>query len=308
VRIVSLVPSATEILFALGLDRSVVAVSHECDYPNEARARPRVTASEIPTDRLSSRDIEDAVARRLRDESPLYRVDVEALRALEPTLLVTQGLCDVCALPAQAVHRALRALPRQPAIVSLDANTVEGVLNSILVIGDAADAGSQARALVATLRARLARVHAAVAAATPRRVLGLEWLDPPYQCGHWIPEMIVLAGGVDAASRPGIPSVATTWDELCDTNPELIVAFPCGYGVERTAAEIESLCARGVWPSRLRGTPLAVVDSRYFTRPGPRIVDGVEILAALLHPDRTTGLSPLADRAVRWLEADSRTR
>jgi iron complex transport system substrate-binding protein len=300
VRIVSLVPSATEILFALGLGRSVVAVSHECDYPDEATQRPRITASEIATDRLSSRAIDEAVAQRMRDGSPLYRVDVEALRTLDPTLLITQGLCDVCALPAQAVDHAIRLLPRAPAIISLDANTVAGVLNSILTIGDATDTRAEAHAFVATLRARLARVTDAVASATPRRVLCLEWLDPPYQSGHWIPEMVTLAGGVDPASRPGIPSVATTWDELCATKPDVVVAFPCGRSVDRTVAEIETLRARGVWPSRLLDTPVVVLDSRYFTRPGPRIVEGVEMLASVLHPDRVTWVSPPAEQLVQW--------
>ena len=295
VRIVSLVPSATEILFALGLGDAVVAVSHECDYPAEAAERPRITASEIATDRLSNREIEDAVAARLHDGRPLYRIDAEALRALEPTLLITQSLCDVCALPVQAVHHALRLLTRTPAIVSLDATTVDGVLQSIVTIGEATTTAAAAHAIVADLRTRLDRVRDAVSTAPPRRVLCLEWLDPPYQCGHWIAEMVRLAGGTDAASRPGIPSVATTWDELCETNPELVVAFPCGCSVDRTVAEVENLRARGVWPSRLHNTPLVIADSRYFTRPGPRIVDGVELLASVLHPDRVTWVPHTAD-------------
>jgi iron complex transport system substrate-binding protein len=298
VRIVSLVPSGTEIVFALGVGHAVVAVSHECDYPGEARQRPRITTSEIETERLSSHAIDDAVAERLREGRPLYRIDAEALRALDPTLLITQGLCEVCALPAHAVHLAVRALGRQPAIVSLDATSVDGVLDSILTIGDATGTTPRAHSLVAAFGSRLDRVHEAVSIVPPRRVLCLEWLDPPYQCGHWIAEMVQRAGGVDSASRLGIPSVATTWDALCDTNPELVVAFPCGYSVERTLAEVQTLRARGIWPARLRGTPLVIIDSRYFTRPGPRIVDGVELLASVLHPDRVTWVPHAADRIV----------
>ena len=298
-RIVSLVPSATEILFALGLGESVAAVSHECEYPDAARRLPRITASEIPTNELSSHAIDDAVAQRLRDGLPLYRIDAAALQQYEPTLLITQGLCDVCALPAQAVHHAMRALTTRPEVISLDANTVDGVLSSIVTIGEATGAADRARALVAALRARLERVTRAVSDAAPRRVLCLEWLDPPYQCGHWIAEMVRMAGGSDPASRPGIPSVPTTWDELCDTNPDLVVAFPCGFGVDRTMAEVEALRARGAWPSRLQGIPLVIADSCYFTRPGPRIVDGIELLASVLHPDRVTWIAHTADQLVR---------
>jgi iron complex transport system substrate-binding protein len=299
-RIVSLVPSATEILFALGLGDSIAAVSHECEYPEAAKRLPRITASEIPTEELSSHAIDDAVAQRLRDGLPLYRIDAAALQAFAPTLLITQGLCDVCALPAQAVHHAMRALATRPEIISLDANTVDGVLNSIVTIGDATGTADRARALVAGLRARLTRVTSAVSDAAPRRVLCLEWLDPPYQCGHWIAEMVRLAGGSDPASRPGIPSVPATWDELCDTNPDLVVAFPCGFGVDRTTAEVEALRARGAWPTRLQSTPLVIADSCYFTRPGPRIVDGVELLASVFHPDRVTWVRAAADALVRY--------
>jgi iron complex transport system substrate-binding protein len=210
---------------------------------------------------LTSHAIDDAVAQRLRDGLPLYRIDAAALQRIAPTLLITQSLCDVCALPAQAVHHALRALAERPEIVSLDANTVDGVLGSIVMIGEATGTADCARALVAALRGRLERVTRAVSDAAPRRVLCLEWLDPPYQCGHWIAEMVRLAGGSDPASRPGIPSVPTTWDELCGTNPEIVVAFPCGFGVNRTMAEVEALRARGAWPTRLEGTPLVIADS-----------------------------------------------
>ncbi|MBI3490861.1 MAG: hypothetical protein HY047_03585 [Acidobacteria bacterium] len=159
---------------------------------------------------------------------------------------------------------------------------------------------ARAQALVAALRGRLERVRDAVSTTPPRRVLCLEWLDPPYQCGHWIAEMVRLAGGSDPASRPGIPSVATTWDALCDTNPELVVAFPCGCSVDRTVGEVDAMRARGAWPTRLRNTPLVIADSRYFTRPGPRIVDGVELLASVLHPDRVTWVPQPADRLVQW--------
>jgi len=297
-RIVSLVPAATEILFALGLGESVAAVSHECEYPADAKRLPRITASEIPTERLTSHAIDDAVAQRLRDGLPLYRIDAAALQRIAPTLLITQSLCDVCALPAQAVHHALRALTERPEIVSLDANTVDGVLGSIVMVGEATGTADCARALVAALRARLERVTRAVSDAAPRRVLCLEWLDPPYQCGHWIAEMVRLAGGSDPASRPGIPSVPTTWDELCGTNTEIVVAFPFGFGVDRTIAEVEALRARGAWPTRLEGTPLVIADSCYFTRPGPRIVDGIELLASVFHPDRVTWVSAAADALV----------
>lgn len=302
VRIVSLVPAGTEILFALGVGDHVVAVSHECDYPAAARHRPRITSSVVPTERLSSAAIDAAIRERVTARVPLYHVDTDRLSALGPTMLVTQSLCDVCALPAQAVHQVRGTLPNPPALVSLEARSLAEILESIVTLGEATGTRPRAQTMIDELQGRIARVRAAVAAERPRRVVCLEWLDPPYSCGHWIPEMVRLAGGIDAAGREGIPSVPTKWDALVTPEAELVVALPCGYSIDRTVAEMNRLARQADWGGRLRRMPVYVVDSAYFTRPGPRVVDGIELLASLFHPTRVTS-SLRVERAVEWAVA-----
>src|SRR5579863_8550979 len=200
-RIISLVPAGTEIVFALGLERDVVAVSHECDFPPQARDLPRLTHSAVGGTTLPSAEIDAAVSARKATGAPLYNIDAEQLASLAPDLILTQGLCDVCALPSRAVRTALAQMSPRPPIVSLDGHSIDDVLESIVEIGHATGRDACAEELVSTLRQRLARVVSAVANRPPVRVVCLEWLDPPYACGHWIPEMVSLAGGVDPLGR-----------------------------------------------------------------------------------------------------------
>ncbi len=299
-RIVSLVPAGTEILFALGLERDVVAVSHECDYPMEVNTLPRLTRSVIGRAGLTSAAIDAAVSARKAEGAPLYDIDAEQLASLAPDLILTQGLCDVCALPSRAVRAALMRMSPRPPVVSLDGRNVDGVLESILEIGRATRRDACAEALMSTLRQRLARVASAVRDRAPVPVVCLEWLDPPYACGHWIPEMVQLAGGVDLLGRPGLPSVPMSWSSVKNANAPTIMAMPCGYTLERALREVEAVAQQTEWKEAVGEAAVYVAaGGRYFTRPGPRLVTGIELLAASFHPDRVDWPLP-TDGLCRW--------
>jgi iron complex transport system substrate-binding protein len=287
-RIVSLVPAGTDIVCDLGLEASLVGISHECGA--EATSRPiRLTRSLVATESLTSAEIDAAVGDRAASGAPIYDVDVERLLALEPDLVVSQSLCDVCALPAHAVERVLAdAAPRVP-ILSLDGSSIDGMLQSIEAIGERTDCATRARELVAGLRARLRRVAEAVGGRERPRVICLEWLDPPYACGHWIPEMIDRAGGVDLLGRAGVPSAAVQWSDIERANPPTIIAMPCGYDLERARADVAQMTARDEWRRAIGDARVfAAAGGAYFTRPGPKLVTGIEVLAAVLHPDAVT--------------------
>ncbi len=299
-RIISLVPAGTEIAFALGLEGEVVAVSHECDYPPQARSLPRLTHSAVGGAGLTSAEIDAAVGARKAAGAPLYHIDAERLTALAPDVILTQGLCDVCALPSRAVRAALAHMSPRPPLVSLDGRSIDGVLESIVEIGRVTGQDSRAAELISTLRERLARVVSAVADRPPVRVVCLEWLDPPYACGHWIPEMVRLAGGEDPLGRPGIPSIPIAWSEVRDVRAPNIIAMPCGYSLERAVREVEVVAAQPAWQDAVGDAAVYVAaGGGYFTRPGPRLVIGVELLAAALHPDRVEWALP-TDGLSRW--------
>jgi iron complex transport system substrate-binding protein len=301
-RIISLVPAGTEIVFALGLGHDVVAVSHECDYPIQARSLPRLTQSAIGGAALTSAAIDAAVSARKATGAPLYHIDAEQLTALAPDLILTQGLCDVCALPSRAVRAALAQMSPRPPIVSLDGRSIDGVLESMLEIGHATGRDTCAEELVSTLRQRLARVVSAVADRPPVRVVCLEWLDPPYACGHWIPEMVHVAGGVDPLGRPGIPSIPISWSAVRDAQAPNIIAMPCGYTLERAVCEVGAVAAQPAWKEAVGDAVVYVAaGGGYFTRPGPRLVTGIELLAASFHPDRVDWPLP-TDGLCRWRE------
>ena len=288
-RICSFLPSATEILFALGLGDQVVGVTHECDYPPAARERPVVVHSTVDPAVLSSAEIEAAVRASLAGGPGLYVVDAEALRAAAADLIVTQDLCDVCALPAEAVTAAIAALPRQPKMVSLKPERLHEVLADIRRVGEAAGRGGEAGRLVAELTERITTVGKLTARLNHRpRVLCIEWFDPLYVGGHWIPEMVNLAGGMDAAGRAGEKSRILAWEEARAAGPEVIALIPCGFAPERIARELRSLERLPGWAAlpAVRSGRVYVTDaSAYFSRPGPRLVDGLEILAHFLHPE-----------------------
>jgi iron complex transport system substrate-binding protein len=283
VRIASLVPSATEMLFALGLGEQVVAVTHECDYPLEAAGKRHLTRSLVP-EGLSAGEI-DAEVRRLTGEGRhLYELDEAALAELDVDLIVTQAVCEVCAVSYDDVITVADRLPTRPRVISLDPSNLAEVLAEVPRLGEAAGVAERAIALRDGLERRLEAVRRAVAGVTRPGVLALEWLDPPFIGGHWVPEMIEIAGGEDVLGIAGQKSRTAEWDEIAASNPEVVVAMPCGWDarqarseVDAHAAEVAAIGAERIW---------TVDAAASFSRPGPRLVEGTELLAHLLHPDR----------------------
>ena len=293
-RIASLVPSATEALFALGLGDSVVAVTHECDFPPEVAGRPRLTRSVIPQG-LEAAEIDRRVREVTGGGQALYELDEPALARLEPDLIVTQALCAVCAVSFDDVRAVSARLPSRPRVLSLDPETLDQVLDDLLRLAAEAGVPAHGERLREELAGRLDRVRDSVAGLRRPRVAALEWLDPPYIGGHWVPEMIATAGGEDALGAPGERSRTATWKEIAAARPEIVVAMPCGLYVEE-AAEQARLHAERL-ESLGAATVVAVDAAASFSRPGPRLVDGVELLAHLLHPD-----SSPAPLGIGWRE------
>jgi iron complex transport system substrate-binding protein len=289
VRICSLVPAATEIVFALGLGDRVVGVTHECDWPPEATSRPVVTASMIDSDRLTSLEIDRAVSEAAGNGKPLYAIDEERWRELEADVVLVQELCDVCAVSRDEVDGLVRARPIDAEIIDVSPTTLGGVLATITALGVRLGAEGAADELTGGMRSRLERVRAALAEGdSVPRVFVCEWLDPPFSAGHWVPDMVDVAGGNDVASAPGEQSHRMTWDEVAALDPEVVVLAPCGFDLDRTITEIDLDALRGhllETAARREGKVFAVDANAYFSRPGPRLVDGVELLAHLLHPD-----------------------
>lgn len=282
-RIASLVPSATEMLFALGLGDQVVAVTHECDYPPEAAGKPHLTRSLVPAG-LSAGEIDAAVRRLAGEGRHLYELDEPALAELEVNLIVTQAVCEVCAVSYDDVVAVAKRLPSRPRVVSLDPSNLAEVLADVPRLGEAAGVADRAARLRADLERRLETVRRAVEGADRPTVLALEWLDPPFIGGHWVPEMIEIAGGEDVLGVAGRKSRTAEWDEIAAAKPEVVVAMPCGWDARQARSEVEGhardLAAVGadrIW---------AVDAAASFSRPGPRLVEGTELLAHLLHPDR----------------------
>src|SRR6185437_1745993 len=289
-RIVSLLPAATEMAFALGLADELVGVSHECDFPPAARLRPVVVQPAISLERLSQREIDAAVSQRLASGQSLYEIDEERLRRLQPDLVLTQDLCQVCAPSGNELAAALTALTPQPRILAMTPHTLEDVFDNLRQLGAATGRTAEAAELLARLRERLLIIRARLATNLPPpvRVLFLEWADPPYCGGHWVPEMIELAGGTDALARAGRDSVRLSWEEVQRWDPELLLLSPCGYRLEQALAQLPLLTAMPGW-SKLaavrHGQVFCVDAAAYFARPGPRVVDGAELLAHIIHPE-----------------------
>jgi iron complex transport system substrate-binding protein len=287
-RIASLVPSSTEMLFALGLGDRLVAVTHECDYPREAAGLPHLTRSVVP-EGLSAPEIDRAVRERTGAGLALYELDEPRLAELEPDLIVTQAVCAVCAVSYDDVVAAAGRLPSRPRVISLDPSTLDEVLADVPRLAEAAGAAAAGGALAEQATERIEAVRRAVAGAPQPRVAAIEWLDPLYVGGHWVPEMVELAGGADVLGAAGEKSRTIGWEELEAARPDVVVSMPCGYGTARAAEE--TLAARDRL-ARAGGRVVAVDASSYFSRPGPRLVDGVELLAHLLHPDRVPAPPP----------------
>lgn len=282
-RIVSLLPSTTEILFAIGAGAKVLGVTFECDYPPDARSRQVVSLPTMQTG-LSPAEIDAVVRERMAAGEELYRLDRDALRQIDPDLVITQDLCAVCAVDVNTVDAAMDFLGCDGRVLTIDPSTLDEVLASIATIGAATDIGESAERVVAALQARLDRVAAEIADLPRPRVAVLEWTDPPFNAGHWVPDMVAAAGGISVLGTSGSRSTQISWQDVSEAAPEVIVVAPCGYHLADARRLAAKVVAAGVLPS---GVPVWAVDAdSAFVRPGPRLVDGVEALAAICHPDR----------------------
>jgi iron complex transport system substrate-binding protein len=280
VRLVSLLPSATEIVYSLGLGDDLVGVTFECDEPSTARSDKEIVVGGRDTSGMTPADIDRYVRDQLANGEDLYTLHADALARLRPDLILTQDLCRVCALPSGHVSEALDYLGCRADVLSLDPYTLDEVLGTILAVGERTGAADRAERVVAGLRSRLARLAARVAGRPRPRVALVEWVDPPFAAGHWIPDLVTAAGGEPVAARPGQRSAELTWPEIAAARPDLIIVTPCGYHLAGAVAQAAAVTAA------LPGVPVWAIDGdSLVVRPGPRLVDGAEAIAAILHPD-----------------------
>ena len=288
-RICSFLPSATEIVYLLGLGDSLQAVSHECDFPPEALGKPKVVRSRFDSDSLSSQEIDRVVTDMMTRGENIYEVDAVALADARPDLVITQQLCEVCAVSFEDVQQAVAALSPVPTVLSLDPHSIGDVLDDIARVGESAGVQSAAAGVVTGLRARIESVRQTLksVAASPT-VACIEWLDPVIAAGHWVPEMVETAGGTDALVRPGSPSTRIDFNQLAEADPDVLILMPCGMDVARARSEFDALPDQTEW-RRLsafkNGRAYAVDSGALFSRSGPRLVDGIGLLARILHPD-----------------------
>jgi iron complex transport system substrate-binding protein len=291
-RIVSFLPSATEMACALGLADQIVGITHECDYPPEVRGKTVVVRNVLPIERMSQPEIDAAVAQRMRDGLSLYQVDEELLRELAPDLILTQNLCQVCAPSGNEVAQVLKVLAKQPEILWLTPKSLDEIFGNVSELGAATGRASEAAQLIASGREKLARLAAATRespASTARpRVFCMEWLDPVYCSGHWMPEMVEIAGGIDGLGQAGADSVRIPWSEVVEWAPEVLIITPCGFSLDKVVEQTPPLFDYPGWselPAVRNGRVYAVDANSYFARPSLRVVEGTELLAHLIHPE-----------------------
>jgi len=288
-RIVSFLPSATEMVCALGLGDRLLGVTHECDYPPEIVGKPIVVRSVLAIENMSQSEIDSAVTQRLRNGLSLYRVDEPLMQEIAPDLILTQDLCQVCAPSGNEVSQLLKTLPTRPQILWLTPKSLEQIFDNLRDLGEATGRSKVAGTLIAEGRARLEKIDATTRTALSRpRVFCMEWIDPVYCCGHWVPEMVRIAGGIDRLGREGTDSVRIQWKDVLQWKPEVLIVMPCGFGLEKAAEQARQLSTCPGWADlpAVRNCRVYAVDANsYFARPGPRVVEGTELLAHLLHPD-----------------------
>ena len=288
-RIVSFLPSATEMACALGLSDQLVGITHECDYPPSVKEKPVVVSSAISMATMTQAEIDSIVSERMRNGQSLYQVDEKLLQELAPDLILTQDLCQVCAPSGNEVTQALTALPKKPEILWLTPKSLAQIAENLRELGEATGRLEKAEELIANGRAILDHVaERARAASTRPRVFCMEWIDPVYYSGHWVPEMVSIAGGVDHLGHEGSDSVRVPWEDVLAWKPEVLVIMPCGFNLHQVLELTPKLCERSGWhelPAVQQGRVYAVDASSYFARPGPRVVEGTELLAHIIHPD-----------------------
>jgi len=299
VRAISLLPAATEIVASLDMLDALLGVSHECDFPEEVNRKPRVTHCEIHDAGLPSVEVDRWVRERLLTSGTLYTMDEDLVRRLRPDAILTQRLCDVCAVGYGTVARFAATLPGPPRVVNLEPSSVADILQCIRSVGEVLGVGERAEAVVASLTSRIEAVREPAASLPRRRCVLLEWIDPPFCTGHWGPELVEIAGGVEPVGNRGMDSAVIPWEAIVQAAPEVLVVACCGYSIERAQKDLPILRSRGGFdglPAARRGEVYVVDGSSYFSRPGPRIVESLEILAEILHPEQFRGRYP--DRGV----------
>jgi iron complex transport system substrate-binding protein len=296
-RIVSLLPAATEIVGALGRLNDLVGVSHECDYPPEVNNKPRITRCEIHGSDLPSADIDTWVRKTLQMRGTLYRLEEDIICRLQPDVILTQRLCDVCAVDFSSVKEFALTLPGPPMVVNLEPSSLSDILDNIRLVADAIRAAQEGERVVGALEKRIDMVRREVEKSINRpRCLLLEWIDPLYNSGHWGPELVEIAGGAELWGRKGVDSARLAWERVLQTPPDVIVLACCGYSPEQIRKDLPLLEQKPGWsslPAVAKGRVYIVDASAYFSRPGPRIVDSLEILAAIIHPELFTGKFPV---------------
>ena len=291
-RIVSFLPSATEMAYALGLGDSIVGITHECDYPPEVKSKPVVVRAVLPIETMSQSEIDRAVAERMRLGQSLYQIDEQLLRELAPDLILTQDLCQVCAPSGNEVSQVIKALPKAPQILWLTPQSLNGIFDNVRELGAATDRNAEAEALVNDCNARLETlVQRTRSVSSTPRVFCMEWLDPVYASGHWVPELVKIAGGVDELGKERGESVRVSWDDVAAWAPEVLVIMPCGFNLQQTMKQIWDVFGRQAktlffdLPAVRNNRVYAVDANAFFARPGPRVVEGAELLAQLIHPE-----------------------
>lgn len=300
-RICSLLPGATEIAYALGLGDQIVGVTHECDYPPDARRKRVVVRSSLDSQTMTSSQIDAWVSQTRRVDGSLYTIEIDAFKEASPDIILTQDLCDVCAIAPSEVSAACQSLPREPVMIALAPHCLSEVLADIERVGEGTGTTKRAQIVVHQLRERIERVGARVTFSSLRpRVACLEWLEPIYYAGHWVPEMVGLAGGQNGFGQKSQPSAKLTWQAILEFSPEIVLIMPCGFELERTESEFHLLRKLDGWselPAVRTNRVFAVNGHAYFSRPGPRLVDGLELLAQLIHPEIFS--SPVPPHAAR---------
>jgi len=289
-RIITTLPSATEIVALLGLEDKLVGITHECDYPPEIRSKPVVMESVFDSNQMTSREIDDSVLERVNQGKSIYTIDEQLLRSLAPDLIITQELCEVCATPLREVSKTIANLNPKPRILSLNPHNLDEVLQDIIRVGRATGTLEQAKKIVTRLESRVDNVKDKCIGSSVERlsVFCLEWLDPVYCSGDWMPELVKYAGGNEILGKFGEPSTVVEWEDVLKIDPEVIFVSVCGYDVRRTLSEISTLTEKKGWSDlrAVRNAKVFVLDSpSYYSRSGPRLVDGLEIMAFLLHPE-----------------------
>jgi len=295
-RIVSLLPSSTEIVYELGLGSDLVGVSHDCDYPPEVTKKICLTSIDIDPAKASSATVNEWVAGKVHSGTSIYHIDPGALKRANPDLILTQELCEVCAPSFTEVKSACKILEGDRKIISLEPTCIDDILDSILIVGQATGKAEKAEQLVNSLRNRMRKLEEMVSNVNSRpEVACLEWLDPIFSAGHWVPEMVSKAGGVDRLTQLSRPSIRLEWSRILEYDPEMLILMPCGFNLDRTIQDSESIRHYNGW-QKLRAIQnhqvFAVNGTAYFNRPGPRIVDGMAILAEIMHPDSVQGMAP----------------